>query len=61
MEQRDTGSADTTSQLSNGNAAVMTIPSPARASDGWRKLRDLRRRLAPAGSSARPVCGACRP
>jgi hypothetical protein len=50
IEQRDTARADAAKQLSNGTAPQDAPLSPA--GDGWSRLRDLRRRLAPAQTGA---------
>ena len=50
ITERDTARGDTASQLSNGTATQDAPPSPA--GDRWSRLRDLRRRLAPAQSDS---------
>ena len=51
IDQRDTARADTASKPSNGTAPQDAPLQPA--SDRWSRLRDLRRRLAPAQTAAR--------
>ncbi len=53
ISQRDTARANTSSQLSNGTAA-QDAPRGT-AGDRWSRLRDLRRRLAPAQARAQSV------
>jgi hypothetical protein len=51
IEQRDTARADTTSNPSNSTAP--RDPQPSESNDRWSRLRDIRRRLAPAQTAAR--------
>ena len=52
IEQRDTARASDASTLANG--AAPQRPPPTEGSDRWSRLRDLRHRLAPAQTTARP-------
>ncbi len=59
INQRDTALASTASNLTNGSAPEDAKPSPA--DDHWSRLRDLRRRLAPAQTAAQSDSPASRP
>jgi hypothetical protein len=59
INQRDTARAGTASNLTNGTAPQDAQPSPA--DDRWSRLRDLRRRLAPAPTAAQSDSPASRP
>jgi hypothetical protein len=52
IDQRDTARASHASTLTNGTAPPR--PPLSQASDRWSRLRDLRHRLAPAQTTARP-------
>ncbi len=59
IEQRDAARASTVDQLSNGTAPY--DGSVGAAGDRWSRLRDLRRRLAPAQTGTQPDPPARRP